>query len=378
MNNLFTPIQTNILEEYDSSEWGSHVEMHLDSFPSLEDKLIAIIGVPDDRGSIDNKGSKAAAESIRKQFFKLKCWHPNIKIVDLGDLVLGKAKEDTYNNLSKVLQNLKKQRIISVILGGSHDITIGQMGAFDSDSDKANLTIIDEKINYELSNVGSITSNNFLNNIFNEHINNIDLYSHLAFQSYFVSLETLDKLNKHHFQALRLGFLKNHIQEIEPVLRDTDVLSFDLSAITQADAPTNKIPSPSGLSGEQACQILRYAGLSDKMSNVGLYELNTACDNKEQTALLTAQMMWYFVDGFSHRKVELPTLDHKNFMKFVVSIKADGHELVFWKHKNTEKWWVEVPTSADSKLIACSYRDYQIACNEELPEKWLNALQRYS
>ena len=37
---------------------------------------------------------------------------------------------------------------------------------------------------------------------------------------------------------------------------------------------------------EEACQILRYAGMSDKLTSVGIYEINPLFDNHDQTSHL--------------------------------------------------------------------------------------------
>jgi len=379
LKKLFESIHKDIVGDYDSSEWGYHIDKNLSSLPNLGDKLIVIFGVPEDRGGLENLGSKSAINNIRKEFYRLKCWHPKIKIADLGNLKVGKTKEETYENMSVVLQELKKLRIVSIVIGGSHDLTLGQVMVSKSENNKINLTVVDEKINWMSENkTDFIASENFLNHLFLHYRSNLDLYAHIAYQSYFVLPESLDYIAKNNFQAYRLGFIKNYLSELEPILRDSDLLSFDIAAIMQADAKANKNLSPNGITGEQACQLFRYAGLSDKLYSIGIYEVNPEFDDNNQTALLVAQMLWYFIDGFLNRKVELPTLDQKNFMKFVVSIKSDDQELIFWKHRHTEKWWVEVPASNESILIACSYRDYQIACNEELPDKWLNAFKRYN
>jgi hypothetical protein len=30
----------------------------------------------------------------------------------------------------------------------------------------------------------------------------------------------------------------------------------------------------------------------------------------------------------------------------------------------------------DGKYVACSYKDYMIACNNDIPERWLRAVER--
>src|SRR3546814_12884398 len=74
------------------------------------------------------------------------------------------------------------------------------------------------------------------------------------------------------------------------------MLSFDMSAIRSPDAPGNANASPNGLYGEQACHLCRYAGINSRMLSAGFYEFNPSLDSNGQTAILLAQMIWYFMD----------------------------------------------------------------------------------
>ena len=78
-------------------------------------------------------------------------------------------------------------------------------------------------------------------------------------------------------------------------MRNTDFLSFDISAIQHAYAKANVYSSPNGLDGEQACKILRYAGVSDKVSVIGLFEYNQDLDDFNQSAFYSCSddMVFY-------------------------------------------------------------------------------------
>ena len=102
------------------------------------------------------------------------------------------------------------------------------------------------------------------------------------------------------------------MEEVEPVIRDADMVSFDVSAIRQSEAPGNNNASPNGFYGEEACQIARYAGISDKLTSIGFYEFNPSFDNNHQTAHAVAQMIWYFIDGVVNRKNDFPIGSRKN------------------------------------------------------------------
>jgi hypothetical protein len=48
----------------------------------------------------------------------------------------------------------------------------------------------------------------------------------------------------------------------------------------------------------------------------------------------------------------------------------------------TDRWWMKLPVEQGKNrylnhhLLPCSYKDYQQACNNEVPDRWWNALQK--
>src|SRR5690606_3752835 len=131
-------------------------------------------------------------------------------------------------------------------------------------------------------------------------------YSNIGYQTYFVNQESLRVMEKLFFDVHRVGEIAGDITKAEPVIRNANMLSFDISAIRSSDAFGNANAGPNGFFGGEACQLCRYAGMSDKLSSIGFYEFNPVYDQNGQTALLLAQMVWYFIDGFYHRKKDFP------------------------------------------------------------------------
>jgi len=193
---------------------------------------------------------------------------------------------------------------------------------------------------------------------------------------------TTEMLQSMNFDVIRLGELKANFNEVEPIMRNTDFLSFDISSIQHAYAGANVYSSPNGLNGEDACKIMRYAGVSDKVTAVGLFEYNQDIDTNNQTSYLLAQMIWYFVDGYKIRKNELnPNL--KNCVKYTVAFEDGKNEITFYKSQSSGRWWMGVPYKKDGTdtvqnyYIACSYRDYEIANQGEIPERWLKTYYKF-
>ena len=79
-----------------------------DEFPNLEGVDLAIIGVKEERGAVDNKGCADGVDYIRKALYSLFNHWPQLHIIDLGDIKIGKDISDTYFAFNQVLTELMK------------------------------------------------------------------------------------------------------------------------------------------------------------------------------------------------------------------------------------------------------------------------------
>jgi hypothetical protein len=169
---------------------------------------------------------------------------------------------------------------------------------------------------------------------------------------------------------------------MEPYLRDANLVSFDIGAVKQTDAPGYFQPSPNGLYSEEICQLAKYSGSGSRLKSFGLFETNPKFDVNNNTALLSAQILWYFLDGYSIKRSEYPGPHSEEFTKFIVSLNEINHDIVFYKNNHTDLWWMEIPVLKASRsekvIIACSHEDYQAASNQEIPDRWLKIYKKFN
>jgi hypothetical protein len=180
-------------------------------------------------------------------------------------------------------------------------------------------------------------------------------------------LETMDKLR---FDCYRVGTVKETIEEMEPVIRNSSLFSFDMSALAHAYAPANSV-SPNGLNGEDACALMRYAGMSPNINSIGIYGFDSAHDKDDLTAKQIAHMIWYILDGRSRGRKEVELDQRDSFNEYHIAFAEV--ETTFLQSKKTGRWWMQLP---DKNFIACSYKDYLLASSNEIPERWLRAQER--
>lgn len=369
----------------DARVLDNHILKHLaihteaDGLPETEGVHLALVGVPDDRGAANNEGCASAPDLVRKHLYLLDKGHHQLKMADLGNILPGAALSDTYFALGQVCGDLVTRGIIPIVIGGGHDLTYGQYLGYVNNDQVINMAVVDETINiYKYED--KIDSRSFLYRIFTETPNFLFNFSQIGYQSYFVSPDDIATLEKLYFEFYRLGRVRENMEEVEPIIRDADMVSFDMAAIRQSDAPGLQQATPHGFYGEEACQIARYAGITDKLSSVGFYEANPAFDRGDQTTQLVAQMVWYFIDGFYHRTHEYPIVNDRDFIKYIVELEESGYELIFWKSRRSGRWWMQVPSHEDRyerhQLVPCSYADYLAACKEEIPERWMRAYEK--
>ena len=387
LEDFLSPVRDSLLEDYNDLHPQAFVHniikhTELDGIPELEDVKIALIGVMEDRGTYNNEGSDQAPDTVRDYLYPLFIgkWPP--VIADLGNIYSGESLADTYVAVKEVTYELLKRNIIPVIIGGGQDLTYANYRAYDRLEQTVNLVSIDPKFNLGKQEE-TINSDNFLSAVILQKPYILFNYSNIGYQTYFVNQDEIDLMERMYFDVHRLGTFRNNLKESEPILRDADIVSFDLSAIRQSDAPGNLNHSPNGFSGEEACALSRYAGISDKVTSFGIYELNPEYDNQGRTAHLVAQMIWYFVEGYHNRKGDYPFGTKDEYDKFTVLINEGEHELIFYRSNLSERWWVEVPIKEENnlkstrhKLVPCSYDDYLKACENDIPLRWWHALNK--
>ena len=360
---------------------GKRINIYSDvSAPlELDDVDIAIIGVSEYRNTYNSVGEDFSLNEVRKTLYNLFPGNWSLNISDLGDLRLGDTVSDTYLALQSIVSELLKNNIIPIIIGGSQDITYANYRSYDYLEKTVNIVNIDP--NFDLGDSSKpIKNNSYLGKIILDKPHNLFNYSTLGYQTYFNSQEEIDLMQKLYFEAYRLGELSNNIQNVEPVLRDANIVTLDLKSVRSSEVSTKQKFSPNGFSGKEICAISRYAGISNKVSSFGVYEYIPSSED-EATEMLIAQVIWYFIEGVNCRVMDSNFYNTADFQKYTVLV--DNQELVFLKSIKSSRWWVEIPFLQNSNnkleehsLLPCMHQDYIDASNGIIPERWFKAQKK--
>jgi formiminoglutamase len=355
-------------EEYKEGQIGKTILAYTKEFPDLDEAQVVIIGCGEQRGSGLIHGQSEAPDVIRRHFYDLYYWHQDVKIADAGNIRTGSLFTDSYAALKTVTNELMNDGKLVIILGGSHDLTLSQYHAYADNKKTIEATCIDGLIDLNLES--SFRHENFLMEMLTGEPNFIRHYNHIGFQSYFVHPRILETMDKLRFDCYRVGSVKESIDEMEPVIRNSNMLSFDMTAVANAYAPANSL-SPNGLNGEEACVLMRYAGMSPNINSIGIYGYDARHDKDELTAKQISHMIWYVLDGKSRGFREAALDQKESFNEYHTAFAEVA--TTFLQSKKTGRWWMQLP---DKKFIACSYKDYLLASSNEIPERWLRAQER--
>jgi arginase family enzyme len=382
-DNLLKPVDDHLIvhnELMSSLILGNKIQIHTSKhgIPDLDTTKIVIIGIPENRNSIDYLGDELNLNEIRKSFYNLYPGNWSTEIADLGNLILGENVEQTYGRVISILSILFEKNIIPVIIGGSHDLLYANYRAYDSFKSTVNIVNIDS--NFDIGDSAKPINNlSYLGKIIIDEPHNLFNYSNLGYQTYHNSQEEIDLMENLYFESYRLGEVCSNIRLSEPVMRDADIVSIDLKSVRASELSSRQKFSPNGFDGKEICVLSRYAGISNKVSSFGIYEYKSSNED-EITEMLISQIIWYFIEGVNCRIQDSDFQNNEDYNKFTVIV--DEYELIFYQNKITSRWWIEIIGDGSNNklkqntLLPCTLDDYEVAKNGSIPERWFKAIKK--
>ncbi len=354
------PINENVLEvleTFPKQVIGNKINKHTEKngMPELMGNRVAIIGLFEEEH----------IDEFRKEFYQLYAGNWDLNILDLGNLLSGESSKDTNIAIQEISFQLRQINIIPIFIGGEQSITYPLFCSYEKNEQLVNITCIDYK--FDLSTDEKlISSDSYIKSIIDytpQFLNNL---TNIGYQSYFVSNEERDMMDKLHFDYYRLGEVLDDTSNTEPIFRDTDLLSIDIQSVSLPSIDT--VVSPNGFDARTICRLARYAGISDKISSVGIFNIY----NNTYFYKLLAQIIWYFIEGVEYRYNEYPIIINE-CLRFTLNI--NDSEIVFYNSKLTDRWWMEINNAKkEPVLVSCTHNDYLSFCGNKIPERFLKRL----
>ncbi len=336
-----------------------------------------LIGVNDARNTT-HKGCAKAPNAIRQYLYGLRTISNNFKLLDMGN-IRGKTIDDRYRAIEDITKELIEMSVIPIVIGGGQDYTVPMAKAINDVLTQYRLAIVDSKIDW-LSPEKDFSSASYLGYLSNDPKNAPRDLTILGIQKYLYSENQENKVKNASYDFFRIGELRQHgHKEAEPYIRDADLISVDMTSIRQCDQPARHLPMPNGLSGEEFCQLMWYAGQSDKLKSIGLFELDIDLDFNNQGAVLAAQAIWHILEGIALRYNDYPAKELDSYRQFIVHLQDYELDIKFYNNPDNDRWWVEIPNETNQpEIVACRRHDFEAASDLEIPERWFRFIKKKS
>ena len=371
------PVSEEVLSLRTTSEpqtLGNKIKIHTETggIPSFKNNRIAIVGVHETRSIGQPHQRKQNLTGIRKALYSLYIGNWSYSIIDLGDVPIGDKESDSMKVLHDIAKEMYQRNILLIAFGGSQENTLGLCSVYNELEVYYNLTLIDYK--FDFGGDGNLISpDSYMSKLIANRPNYMSNFCNLGYQSYMVAQDEIDLMERLYFESFRLGALTPDLRVVEPLMRDSDIVSMDMTSV-KSNELQGGLTQVNGFTAQQFCALGRYVGISDKVRFVGIQNI----PDTSAAANLTAQTMWYIIEGMHFRVNEYPFSTKENCVKYVVS--CDNQELVFYQSSVSKRWWLEVQAEQDSNqqimLISCAENDFYTAEKGVIPERWWKAIRR--
>lgn len=198
------------------------------------------------------------------------------------------------------------------------------------------------------------------------------LTGHLGAQKHLTDREILDEYSTMGINFMRLGELKNKLDEAEAILRDSNQIHFDLNSIAYSSSFPDS--SLAGLSFEEACQLMKFIGTSSGLRAIHLHGITDQSDRSMQNNALSI-LLWYIIEGMDTINSMYGTGTSDDMQEYIVESKELPCTISFHNHLKSNKWWFSIENQRN--LFSCSARDYQSALSGDMSNRILRLVEYF-
>jgi formiminoglutamase len=270
-----------------------------------------LLGFPSDIGVRRNGGRAGAAEgadALRKALYRLtpdpRC--PRFDDLlrhtrDLGNLETTSDLEADQRALGEVLAPLLQSAVFVIVLGGGHETSYGHFLAYARIERPVSILNWDAHADVRELKEGQGHSGSPFRQALEDRSGACLRYTVAGLQPQAVARGHLEFVKRHGTAVWRDEVSRDRIPQLYQSAEGATLVSFDLDAVSQAEAPGVSAPSPAGISAELWLEAAYLAGRSPVVSSVDVVELNPGVDRDGQTARLAAVTVWQVLRGLADR-----------------------------------------------------------------------------
>jgi formiminoglutamase len=305
-----------------------------------------------------------SADPIRRELYHMANVWGQGEIADLGNLL-----NPSVEFLISLLQQLHRNRVVVILLGGDYSHLRAQVIGRRDQEQLVNLTLFDELVRWDIQD-----NANVLKRLLNQDPVAVQSLTLIGWQKAYSSPVSVSELQRLGHELIRLGIAQADKAGLEPLVRESDIIALHTSVLDPGLAPdASDKRSAVGLYLDETCQIARYAAASHRVFSMQV--MGMGASENPQTARSISHIVWYMLDGVFSRVYEYPRVEGAQWFNHIVMGK--GNDWTFWSSGVTKRWWLELQMPDDKvRYIPCTKAEYEAVAANDLPERFFRIFQR--
>jgi len=271
-----------------------------------------ILGFPSDEGVRRNGGRVGAAggpRAIRAALYRLAA-DPRLeqfedflgRTRDLGDLEISRNLEADQEHLGEALAPYLEAGVFVIVLGGGHETSYGHFLGYARAGKKVDILNWDAHPDVRELKQGQGHSGSPFRQAIEHPSGACRRYSVAGLQPQSVALAHYQFVQQHGRAVWRDEVTRATIEELYQAVAPPTLVSFDLDAVVESEAPGVSAPNGAGLPSELWLAAANAAGRSPSVTSADVVEENPAFDQDGRTARLAALTVWWLLRGRAEQR----------------------------------------------------------------------------
>jgi formiminoglutamase len=271
-----------------------------------------ILGFPSDEGVRRNGGRVGAAKgpgATRAALYRLAPdarSEPFTEVLgrtqDLGDLEISGDVESDQQELGDAIAPYIERGSFVIVLGGGHEASYGHFLGYVGAGRKPEILNWDAHTDVRQLVEGKAHSGSPFRQAVKHPSGACRRYTVAGLQPHSVAREHVTFVERHGRVVWRDDLSIERIAQLYRSVDSPTLVSFDLDAVSEAEAPGVSAPNAAGLTSDLWLEAAYQAGRSADVSSADLVELNPLVDRDGQTARLAALTVWWLLRGRAERR----------------------------------------------------------------------------
>jgi formiminoglutamase len=277
-----------------------------------EQSQVHLLQFPSDHGILTNNGRPGAAQApdlVRARLLNLTPHpaqyqtHTDLleKVYDAGIIPCSEDVEKDQQMLGMEAAKILLKKRIPVILGGGHETSFGHFLGYVNSGRSVTIINIDAHTDVRPLKKNKPHSGSPFRQALEHKSGICKAYHVFGLNPSTVSFPHYNFVKKN---GSAIFERETSVDSILNCMENTDgnlMITMDIDAVNQGEAPGVSTPNPSGIGKDMWLQLAYEFGRCEKVSSFDLCEVNPVYDRDMRTVRLAALTVWYFLFGLSMR-----------------------------------------------------------------------------